>query len=147
MTKRNGWIVGLSLFVAVLAIVSQVEANSSSFSWTMNKLDVNGKKNDRFHRLTAGILTLEGHIEITERMRASVARPTPINVDIHHSDESKPICSGMIIPDHAVGTKKPFSLTCGSVRAGTYWIHMYKSGSKPDGDAWHNTGSGTLTTR
>jgi len=139
--KAIRWMLAFGCIAVATLAARVVLANSSGFSWTMNKLDVNGKKNGRFHSLIAGILTLEGHIEITERMRASVARPTPINVDIYHSDESKPICSGMIIPDHAVGTKKPFSLTCGSVRAGTYWIHMYKSGSKPDGDAWQNTGS------
>lgn len=154
--KRQRWFklsVGGALMSGVLATVAISEralANSSGFSWRMDKRYISGKANGRFHFLEAGTVTIQGHIEITERLRGSVSTPISVKISLIHADSStdEASCSVTITPDTAVGARKPFSATCGPIKSGKYWFLIKKNTDlNPDGDGWHNGGNGTVSTQ
>ncbi len=146
--KLGACVAGLAVLSSASMVAERALANSSNFSWRMDKIQVDGDRNGRFHVLDAGRLTIEGQIIITERMRASASTPLPIQIQLFPKDSTTAVCTFNVDPDRAVGAAKAFSASCGEIRAGSYWLRMKKEGaSKPDGDAWHNRGNGTLTTQ
>src|SRR5690348_6674261 len=69
--RRNSLAIGKcvlvgSILLAIVAIAHRAHANASTFSWKMDKIHISGKANGRFHSLTAGQLSVEGQVEITE---------------------------------------------------------------------------------
>lgn len=149
-TKVGACVAGLVVLCSVSMIAAQAQANSSNFSWRMDKRYISGKDNGRFHMLDAGTVTIQGHIEITERLRGSVSTPIPIVISLVHVDlaPEQASCKITITPDTAVGASKPFSVTCGNIKSGKYWLLIKKNTEmNPDGDGWHNRGSGTVSTQ
>lgn len=134
--------------IAIAWLAGTAVASSSSFSWTMNKRVVNGQSNGRLHVLDAGELTLSGKIWITEKKAKSASSPLPITIKVLKAgSERDAVCSITMIPDTAVNNKKDFSKSCGRVESGKYWILINKDGAdNPDGEGWHNQGSGSITT-
>lgn len=132
--------------IALLA--GRAVASSSSFSWVMNNRQVHGQNNGRLHALDAGELTLSGKIWITEKKGKSATTPLPITIKVFkEGSERDAVCSVTVIPDTAVNNKKEYSKSCGRIESGKYWILINKDGAdNPDGEGWHNQGTGSLIT-
>lgn len=109
LNKFGACVAGLVVLWSALMIAEQALANSSNFSWRMDKVQVDGEKNGRFHSLTDGVLIISGTIEITERMRSSASSPLPIRFEVVPKGSSSEICKVTIVPDSTVGTNKTFS--------------------------------------
>jgi hypothetical protein len=147
-------LVKLALVVLLAGIVSAgaeepAYASSSTFTWVMNKRQVHGKKNKKFHDLDGGELTLSGKIWVTDKKAAAASSPLSITIKVvkENDSEDDAVCSLTVIPDTTVNTKKDYTKSCGRVPTGKYWVHINKDGAEnPDGEGWHNEGNGTLTT-
>lgn len=147
--KLGACIAGFAVLCSGSMLADQALANSSSFSWRMDKRYISGKDNGRFHVLDGGTVTIQGHIEVTERLRGSVSTPISVDIRLIHIDltSENPACKVTVTPDTAVGAKKAFSAQCGNIKAGKYWLLIKKNTEmNPDGDGWHNRGTGSVST-
>lgn len=149
--KRNfATLVGTAALpcLALTIFGGEAAASSSSFAWVMNNRQVNGQKNGRLHALDAGELTLSGKIWITEKKAKSASTPLPITIKVFkEGSERDAVCSVTVIPDTAVNNKKDYARSCGRIEGGKYWVLINKDGAdNPDGEGWHNQGTGALTT-
>ena len=150
MQLRHTKVAAAALAGLMALLCGTALASSLSFAWTMNNRYVNGKTNGRFHTLDAGELTLSGKIWITEKRAAAASTPLSISMSVvkeQDSSERDAVCTVTVTPDTTINNKKEFSRSCGRIESGKFWLLIDKVGaSNPDGDGWHNQGSGTLTT-
>jgi hypothetical protein len=151
MQQRDVKLVSAALLTGstLLLFAGGAVASSSSFKWTMDHRYVSGERNKKFYNLSAGVLTLNGSLWITLKRAAAASAPLPISIMVvkQGSTERNATCTVTVIPDTVVNAKKAFSKSCGRIDSGEYFVVINKDGANnPDGDGWHNQGSGTLST-
>jgi hypothetical protein len=136
--------------LATAVFVGSVGADSSAFTFTMNNRYVNGKANHKLHTLEAGELTISGQIWLHEKRRGAATTALPIQIDVVKDTfmARDVVCAVTVVPDRTISAKTAYSKSCGRIEGGTYFIRATKVGAEnPDGEGWHNTSAGTLTTQ
>lgn len=123
------------------------DAKSSSYSFTMDWREVDGKKNGVTHSLSAGKLTISAEIWVYDQhpgYSRPGSDPEPVTIELFKEVGlfgKEQVCSLTLSP--AVERKESNSKQCGDIDEGTYWIKVHKR----DTDNFMIKGSGTLTTQ
>jgi hypothetical protein len=141
-----GALVGIMMIVG---FARMAVANSSGYAFTMRWRYVSGKENRKFHALEAGELTLSGKVWITDKKVVTLAlSPDPVTIEVMQGTVFPSVrCSASVTPDRIFNSSRVYSMSCGRIEAGTYWIQVSKpKAGSPDGDGWHSQGDGLLTT-
>ena len=131
----------MALVLAIAAMPAL--ANTSKYSFKIQHRSVRGYKNGVTHSLTSGVLTISGKIKFSPngRFPTSVG-PAPINIEVRKNTTfgSDLICAITVTPSGSGDT--PFSKTCPSVSAATFFVDADKHYS----DGWTFDVAGGLTT-
>lgn len=148
VSRMAGVVVGI---VGVLGATRWAAANTASFAFTMEHRAVLGKMTGVYHSLTAGDLTIEGEIWITGRdPRTSISTPDTVSIEVLEKTTmvKHSICTVQVTPDRIFNRRIRYSLSCGHIDTGEYWLSVSKKKQREsDGDGWHSQGAGKLTTK
>lgn len=136
----------LTSLIIMTPVLAQSLANSSSWSFVMayNIAEIWGTTR---HQMDAGKMTLSGKLETT----AIYGGPKPTNstfkIEVWEDISlwpDKKICTIKDIKTPPTwGATQPFSLSCGTVTKGKYYLHIVRSAL----DDFEVKGTGTLTTK
>ena len=128
----------------LLLTAGVVLANSSTYAWTMYYRVVDGTKTGTYHGLDAGAMTNSGSATAFSKDAGAYSAPLPISVEVWKDDfvDSK-VCSVQRTISSVLNVYRTYSISCGSVSAGVYYLVIWKS----QDDGWNMKGSGTLKTQ
>jgi hypothetical protein len=98
--------------------------------------------------MTAGKLTFSGSFYVA-RVDITAGNPSPVKFEVHKPGFlgiDTTICSTTVTPSKMTGSAyaKSFSISCGNISAGNYYIFLAKTIAA--GDGYDLVGSGTLRT-
>lgn len=148
--KAGAWGVAATSLLAVVAVSERVQANSSGFSWVMNRRAVNGADNHKLHHLDTGKLTIEGKLWTHEKRAKATAQPMTVTIYVRERGAiiDSDVCKFNVTPSTILNDQQAISTTCGEITSGNYYLIAAKPKSQDeDGDGWHHQAAGVLTTR
>ncbi len=111
--------------ICLMIFAGTAGANSSTYSFTMDRYYADGKKNEVTHNLTAGDLTITGKIWIYKKLVSAFAHPFQVTLVVLKSGTffKQEICRQTWAPST---TESTFLTRCGHIDGGTYWIEVAK---------------------
>lgn len=150
MNRKYTRVMALAIVFGLVSVATGRLAAASSAAWefTMKLRAVDGERNKTFHALDGGVLTLSGSIWVTSKLARATDEPQPIRISVQKRGLfNSEVCTLSLTPERTFNKKNSFSMSCGSVVDGTYFLFLSKRKSIDDtGDGWHIQGSGTLVT-
>jgi hypothetical protein len=139
-TKSRTFTIMLFVFALFLIAVPAL-ANSQNWSFIMDQRYLRGI--DR--SMTKGAMTNRGDIWIYNKL-VGAGGSFNVRINVRQNIPILPdplLCSTVINPGTKINVKKRFSMNCGRVNAGNYYLEIWKA----EVDGYQIKGSGTLTTR
>lgn len=135
---------GLAVLIMVLPVLAA--SSSSSYAWDMPRDGryVNGKQNGVTHSLSAGKLSNSGRLWQYATIGGATG-PLSITVEVWKDNilSDTKICSITVPTSSTIGVQSGYSVPCGDIAAGNYYLVIWKA----EKDGWSTQGDGTLETR
>jgi hypothetical protein len=135
----------LLVVCALFIMVAPALANSSGWSFTMDRRYVNGDDNGAYHTMTAGNMTNNGYVYLYYILGGSVPPPFDTHIEVWRKVSGPDVYCGSstVNTGSTLNVKKYFTTYCGTQPAGTYYLIIWKT----EWDGFYTKGSGTLKTQ